>query len=130
MLWSIAKDEFDQEILTGQEARQDGFEGRARARARRAAGVVIRAYLARREMPAPGLSAYDLLVYLQTIPGIAVRVREAARWLTMRVDEDFTLPAEIDLLDEARQLAQGLEAELAGHNSDEFIKTKHKLGGE
>ena len=112
MLWSIAKDEFNQELLKGQEARQAGFEGRARVCARRAAGVVVRAYLARREMPVPGLSAYDLLVYLQGIPDIPVRVREAAERLAMRVDEDFTLPAETDLLEEARQLAQGLEARL------------------
>ncbi len=129
MLGSFNLDEFDQELLKGQEARRAGFEGRARVCARRAAGAVIRAYLARRDLPAPGSGAYDLLIHFQTLPDIPARAREAAQRLAMRVDEDFRLPGEIDLLDEARQLAQGLEAALADDHSGENINTGRRLGG-
>jgi hypothetical protein len=113
MFRADARVAFDQELAKAEQARQEGYEGRARVCARRAAGIAIRAYQARRGIPAAGRSAYDLLVDLQDLPGISARVRQAAQRLSLRVSEDFTLPSEADLIDEARQLALGLEAHLA-----------------
>jgi hypothetical protein len=91
---------------------------------------VVRAYFARREIPAPGRSAYELLVYLQAVPDMPARVREAARQLAMRVNEDFALPSEADLIEEARQLARGLDAKLDELEKSSIFKNANSLGGE
>lgn len=106
----------DEELERGAGARRDGFEGRARVCARRAAGIAIRAFLEQQGLPVPGPSAYDLLVYLRDLPGMSGEIREAAGHLSSRVDESFSLPVEIDLLAEARWLARELESQ-PGHAS-------------
>jgi len=107
-----ARLELGQELTRAKKARQEGYEGRARVYARRAAGVAIREFLALRGISAPAASAYELLVYLLEASDISDNVRKAAQHLTMQVSKDFDLPAEVDLVDEARRLAQALEAEL------------------
>ncbi len=109
-----------EELARGAAARQDGLEGRARVCARRAAGAAIREYLELRGLQAPGSSVYDLLAYLQDladIPGkipakISRDVRRAAENFLARVNEDYTLPGDVDLLAEAAWLAEVLEAGL------------------
>lgn len=104
--------EIDLELSKAAQARQAGFEGRARVCARRAAGAAVREFLLSRGVPLPGQSAYDLLIYLQEAPDIPAHLRQAARRLTTQVSGDFSLPIEADLIEEARQLAQELEARL------------------
>lgn len=105
-----ARKKIDAELARGAAARLEGFEGRARVCARRAAGEAIRAYLELRALPAPGPSAYDVLAYLRDLPGTPAEAREAAEVLLARVDESFSLPAGVDLLEEAQRLARVLEA--------------------
>ena len=97
------------ELERGASARSAGLEGRARVCARRAAGMAVRAYLAGRGETSGSLSAYDLLAELQTLPGVPAEARQAAGLLLERVDENYALPPEIDLLAEARRLAEALE---------------------
>jgi hypothetical protein len=104
-----AKAKIENELARGESARRDGFEGRARVCARRAAGAAVREYLSLRGLPLPGESAYDLLAGLRSLPGMSEEVRAAAEHLMARVDEGFALPAEIDLLADARWLAGELE---------------------
>jgi hypothetical protein len=108
-----AKSKIAQELARGAAARGQGLEGRARVCARRAAGAAVREYLEQRGLDAPGPSAYDLLAYLQGYAGVSEAIRRAAGHLMARVDEDFSLPADVDLLAEAAGLAQALEASLA-----------------
>lgn len=103
------KRKIEDELARGEAARRDGFEGRARVCARRAAGAAVREYMRLRELPLPGESAYDLLAGLQALPQLSAEARAAAEHLLARVDEGFALPAEIDLLAEARWLAGELE---------------------
>jgi hypothetical protein len=103
------REKIEQELAQGEKARQEGFEGRARVCARRAAGIAIREYLRIKAIPSPGLSAVDLLEALLVVEGISGEMRQAAQRLLMRVDEDYSLPADIDLLADARWLAQELE---------------------
>jgi hypothetical protein len=53
-------------------------------------------------------SAYDLLKELLDLPDLPDPVYRAAGYLTLRVTEDFKLPLDVDLVQEARTLAESL----------------------
>jgi hypothetical protein len=99
----------EQELASAAQARSQGFEGRARVCARRAAGAAIRAYLEQRGLPAPGPSAMDLLQYFRSLPGLTAEHVRVLDHLLARVDESFALPQEVDLLADARWLIETLE---------------------
>lgn len=109
----------EEELARGELARREGFAGRARVSARRAAGVAIREYLRLAGIPQPGPSAIDLLAYLRDQPETAAwitpQVRRLAENLLAQVDESFSLPESINLLADARTLARILEEQSAGH---------------
>ncbi len=105
MNWPV---EIQAEFEKAERARARGNEGQARVCARRAAGIAARHYFERRGEAATTPSAYDLLQMLAGDPEVPARVREAASRLTIRVDEAFKLPPEIDLLAEARVLCEAL----------------------
>lgn len=92
-------------------ARARGNEGQARVCARRAAGIAIREYYARRGQPVRTPSAYDLLQRLTEEPHLSPELKQSAVYLTLRVTEEFKLPVDVDLLEEARILCDGLLAE-------------------
>jgi hypothetical protein len=97
------------ELSRGEAALQEGYMGRARVCARRAAGEAVREYLAVEGISSPGPGAVDLLEAVQSLAGVSTEGKEAARRLLVRVGEDFSLPVEFDLLADARLLAQELE---------------------
>lgn len=109
MFRAEAKAKIARELEQGMAARQAGQEGRARVCARRAAGAAIREYLELRDQPSPGMSAYDLLAYLQQLSDVSPEIRQSAGHLLARVDENYALPIEADLLLEARRLAEELD---------------------
>jgi hypothetical protein len=86
------------ELAHAHSARMEGKEGRARVCARRAAGITAREFLNRCGVRARSGSAHDALQTLAEFPGLAPDLRQAAIHLTARVAEDFTLPADMDLL--------------------------------
>ena len=100
--------QFNREIFQSEVARAEGNEGKARVCARRAASVVIAEYLDRRGLPDPGASAIDRLRFLENLPNIPANVKRAARHLLMPVSPDHSLPSNVDLIAEARQLEQEL----------------------
>jgi hypothetical protein len=102
------KTKFDREMELAAQARMRGNEGQARVCARRAAGAVAREYFSRLGLPVRSPSAMDLIRDLLALDGLPVPVRRAAENLTLRVSEDFDLPAGMDLLRDARSLAAGL----------------------
>lgn len=103
------KIKIEEELARGEAARGEGFEGRARVCARRAAAAAVREYLEINRLAVPGPGAIELLSELLVHPGIAPQARQSAEYLLMRVDESFSLPAEIDLLTEARHLVDWLD---------------------
>jgi hypothetical protein len=86
------------------QARSRGNEGQARVCARRAAGIAARAYFARRGKTIQTPSAYDLLHQLTEDSTLSDDLRQIAAHLTLRVDEEFKLPPDIDLILEAKNL--------------------------
>jgi len=107
--WKTAAEE---EIRLGLAERARGMEGRARVRARRAAGYVVGEYFRRTGAPDPGPNAYERLKLLLTLPNVPPGAAAAARHLTMRVNMDFQLPAGVDLFAETQRLARLLLGEI------------------
>ena len=96
--------EFDK----AEQARSRGNEGQARVCARRAGGIAAREYFKRRKQPIQTPSAYDLLNFLIEDPSISAELRQCAEYLTLRVNEEFKLPIDVDLIFEAKKLCRGL----------------------
>jgi len=102
------QEKYTKEISRANEVRAQGNEGQARVCARRAAGVVLREYFVRYNIQAGSPSAYDLLKVLLEMDVLPEDVRQSAEYLTLRVDEEFKLPAGIDLVKEAETLCERL----------------------
>lgn len=102
------RSQLNSEFVRAEKAREDGNEGRARVCARRAAGIAIREYFNRTGRQVSGSSAYELLNSLEKSPDILPELNHKISNLTMRVSEDFTLPANVDLIEESRQLCRAL----------------------
>jgi len=105
------KSEFELELERAAHARSSGKEGRARVCARRAAGIAVREYLRRQGKDFHTTSAYDLLNVLVKDPNLPDECRRSASHLTLTVNEEFKLPAGVDLLVEARTLCYELLSE-------------------
>ncbi len=122
MFRAEAMAKIEEELSRGEAARRQGLEGRARVCARRAAGAAIREYLELSSLPMPATSAYDLLRYFQLMLSsestlsqespLSGQMRQVVEHLLAQVDESFALPGQVDLLSEARWLAQALSAGL------------------
>jgi len=100
--------DFEMEIARAESARAKKNEGQARVCARRAAGIVVREYFKRTGTSVRTPSAYDLLKLLAGQPLLPAHAQRAASLLTQRVDEEFHLPAQADLIAEARRLCEAL----------------------
>src|SRR5574342_1415049 len=100
--------EIKAEFEKASQARTRGNEGQARVCARRAAGIAVREYLARRGRRLPALGAYDLLNLLKEDPGLPPDLAVLVDHLTLRVTEEFKLPVDADLVAEARILCRAL----------------------
>lgn len=96
------------EFERAEQARARGNEGQARVCARRAAGIAAREYLARRGESVRTPSAYDLLNMLKDDPDLPPDLKRIADHLTLRVNEEFKLPADVDLIEEARKFCEEL----------------------
>lgn len=105
MEWKV---KLEREFERAAEARARNNEGQARVCARRAAGIAVREYYARRGQTVRTPSAYDLLQLLAGEPDLSPALKRAAGYLTLRVNEEFKLPVDVDLVEEARKLSDGL----------------------
>lgn len=85
-----------QELIKANQFQEDGFPGKSRVSARRAAGLAIQYYLDKNRISIPPKNAYELLLYFQTIQHLPEEIREAGQTLTLRVDESFNLPSTND----------------------------------
>ncbi len=102
------KTDLQREFEMAAAARARGNEGQARVCARRAAGIALREYILRRGSVARTLNAYDLLQEFMEFDDTPPDLREIARHLTLRVTEEFKLPLDVDLVQEARTLCERL----------------------
>ena len=101
-------DQVARELSLAEEARAKGNEGRARVCARRAASLIIAEYLDRRGLPDPGVSVIDRLQLLESLQDVSANIKMTAQHLLMHVTPEHSLPVDVDLIAEARQLEQEL----------------------
>lgn len=99
------------ELLLAKQSRKEGNEGRARVCARRAAGAAAQLFLYRHEKIIKTENAFQSLKTLKDTKKLPNRIHLAVIRLIQRVNEDHQLPAEIDLINEARLVIRFLEAD-------------------
>jgi hypothetical protein len=101
-------DQFQRELDMAIAARASGNEGRARVCARRAAGLVVGEYFARRGISPIKPSAYDRLQDIRNLEDITGDVSLVVDHLLLRVDTNQQLPVPVDLIEDARWLKSRL----------------------
>ncbi len=99
---------YQNELQQALSARSTGNEGKARVCARRAAGILINEYFRRKGISTPGPSVYESLRFFQTLPDVPKDTYNIVDHFLERVDTHFALPEDIDLIQDARRLAQRL----------------------
>lgn len=102
------REEIQEEFERAEGARTRGNEGQARVCARRAAGIAAREYLTRQGEKVRTSSAYDLLNLLKEDPRLSPALKRIAEYLTLRVNEEFKLPVDVDLIAESKKFCEGL----------------------
>jgi hypothetical protein len=102
------RNRFQHEIKQAEAARAVGNEGRARVCSRRAAGVLVEEFFKRQRITLPSISAYDNLKYLTSLSDISPRARELTDNLLMKVEPNYSLPKDVDLIEDARLLEKEL----------------------
>jgi hypothetical protein len=101
---NIWETHFQAEINQAEYARSEGNEGMARVCARRAVGIVLGEYFRRNQIPLNSPSVYDRLRMIEKIPGISADLLIKIEYFLVRVNPDYTLPVEADLIVEAQQI--------------------------
>jgi len=89
-----------------------GNDGLARVCARRAAGIAAEMYIRENHFPDPGPSALNRLNYLAALPQIPLEAKKSINYLTERVNENFELPSNADLIAEAQKFIKLLFPEI------------------
>lgn len=107
-----SKSQIGTELAQARTARAAGNEGMARVCARRAAGLAAGVYLEKKGHPVPGPSAIDRLNFLAGLPDIPEDWRQLCQNLVTRVNQDFQLPLEADLVEDAQTLSNALLAKI------------------
>jgi hypothetical protein len=103
--WKV---EYHKEIEHAVQARSIGNEGMARVCARRAAGIIIGEYLARKGYTNLTHSAYDRISKFCDLPDVNQYCKEIAGHFLLKVNPDHELPLNADLIDEAIGLEKTL----------------------
>ncbi|MEW6651202.1 MAG: hypothetical protein AB1453_13575 [Chloroflexota bacterium] len=117
MMDPLLQADVNQELARAENARLNQNEGMARVSARRAAGLVARAFLLARGGYPATLTVLDALNIIKSSPDMPYRVRKNAENLTLRINANFDLPVQVDLIAEAKALVEQL-ALLSGGKID------------
>jgi hypothetical protein len=102
------EDRFNLEIYHAFEARENGNEGRARVCARRAAGVAAEEYLRFNGIECSSQNSIQNIRMLEDISGISQAIQAVISHFLVRVDSDYRLPLDCDLIQDAIWLRDNL----------------------
>lgn len=100
------------ELQHAREARTSGFEGRSRVCARRAAGLAIKEYLIQKHNIFLSSSLFDLITDQSLREHLPPQLSDPLDRLSLKVNEEFQLPAGVDLLSDAKLVITLLETKL------------------
>jgi hypothetical protein len=84
------------ELILARVYNQQGFPGKARVCARRAAGAALLYYMEKNQDSPQTKNAYEILLYTQSSMIFPGTIQEFAHVLTLRVDGNFNLPSSQD----------------------------------
>jgi len=101
--WEIL---FQAEINMATNARSEGNEGKARVCARRAVGIVLGEYFQRNHILLDSPSAYNRLRFIGRTPNIPDDLKTKIQHFLVRVNSDFSLSIDTDLITEAQQVRE------------------------
>jgi hypothetical protein len=93
--------QIQEELLLAKQSRKEGNEGRARVCARRAAGAAVQLFLSQEDNRKQTDNTFQSLRTFRGREHLPDRVHLAVCRLTQRVNQDYQLPAEVDLIEEA-----------------------------
>ena len=108
----------ENELNRAETARKNASEGMARVCARRAAGMAVRALFTATAETSFDPSAYALLTRLQAMESTPTEIKEIAGNLLTRVTPEYQLPTQIDLIAQARLLADWALEQIKGDSFD------------
>jgi hypothetical protein len=98
--------EYQAEIEHAISAREKGNEGMARVCARRAAGIILKAYFETQEIYDYPESSYDRLRLFVSLPTTPIDARELANLFMLQVNFDHKLPPNVDLIREVQRMKE------------------------
>jgi hypothetical protein len=100
------RDEVQSELQAARKATRDQMTGRSRVAARRAAGIALMEYNRWNAFTQTTTNFYDLLMAFSTQAGLPEKIQQAARRLCQRVDGQYNLPDDYDLIEDAEMLVK------------------------
>lgn len=100
--------QYQQEISKAQNCKIAGNKGMARVCSRRAATILLKAWLDDRHIAYPVLDGYRLMLFALELPEIPEAAKESLHCLVMRVNDSYNLPTDVNLLETADRLAASL----------------------
>jgi len=101
--------QIQEELLLAKQSRIEGNEGRARVCARRAAGAAAQRFLLNAGIADRPENALESLQTLRSEQSLPDRVTTAIDRLLQKVDLDYNLPADVDLIIEAETVIQYID---------------------
>jgi hypothetical protein len=113
--------QIQEELLLAKQSRMEGNEGRARVCARRAAGTAVQLFLEQKGLVGKGENIFKSLMVFGDVIDLPERIRRALFWLVKRVDEDYNLPPEIDLIEEAAVVLDYIEGQVPGITENDRV---------
>jgi HEPN domain-containing protein len=102
------REKIEAEMANAYIARSHGNEGRARVCAHRAAGWSLGPLYRERVGAEPTDNALELLFWYQGREDLPKELREAAKRLTTHVEQDHSLPFNVDPLQDAENIIRGV----------------------
>lgn len=102
--------QIQEELLLAKQSRLEGNEGRARVCARRAAGAAAQIFLQEEGISERSENVLDSLQTLIDELSLPERVVTAVNWLLRRVDLEYNLPGEVDLINEAEIVIEYIDS--------------------
>lgn len=106
------QDSAHRELLKSRKAAEDKLAGRSRVAARRAAGIALAEYNRLEQFTRETDNYYDLLQSLLKHPGVPQNIQQATQRLCQRVDEQYNLPVDFNLIDDAETLVKFVDRQI------------------
>lgn len=98
--------QIQEELLLAKQSRIEGNEGRARVCARRAAGAAAQGYIRQAGIGDKTENVLESLSVMKRELNLPERVEKAIDCLLLKVDPDYNLPLDVDLISEAETVIE------------------------